>query len=235
MRPTVGITAGVDDQGFYSLRPEYVRAAEAAGATPFVIAPGPPARARESLDHVDGLLLSGGADIDPALYGAAPHPATSGVRRERDEAEIALAQEAVRRDLPVLGICRGQQVLNVAFGGTLVQDIPTEVPSPSEHRPAGVERWQVAQEVTVLPGTRLREILGQERVTVNCRHHQSVAEPGRGLEISARAALDGVVEGLEAPGARFVVAVQWHPEAFWNRRPSFQPLFEAWVRAAGSR
>ncbi len=189
---------------------------------------------RELLDRLDALLLSGGSDVDPALYGRPPHPKLGRVIRERDEFELALCREALRRDLPILAICRGQQVLNVATGGTLTQDLPSDVGSMVDHDPKG-QRWQVAHEVKVVAGTVLREILGRETVPVNSFHHQAVDDLGEGVVVSARAG-DDVVEAIEMPGHRFVVGVQWHPESFWGRpESSFSPLFEALTSAAGAR
>ena len=186
----------------------------------------------EFLDRVDGLLLTGGADVDPRLYGAERHRTVERVVPERDAFEIALVREALRRDLPLLAICRGQQVLNVASGGTLVQDIPSQIPGSGAHDP-DVERWETAHEVEILPETRLREILGAERVAVNSFHHQSVERLGEGLILSARSP-DGVVEGIEARDRRrFALGVQWHPESFWDHPPGFDRLFQALVRTAG--
>ncbi|MET0552461.1 MAG: gamma-glutamyl-gamma-aminobutyrate hydrolase family protein [Vicinamibacteria bacterium] len=128
-------------------------------------------------------------------------------------------------------MCRGHQVLNVATGGTLVQDIPSELESTVDHDPEG-ERWHRAHAVRVLPGTRLRAILERDEVAVNSFHHQAVKDVGEGLVVSARATADGVVEAVERPASRFVVGVQWHPEAFWDKDGAFQPLFEALVRAS---
>jgi putative glutamine amidotransferase len=180
---------------------------------------------------VEGVLLSGGADVDPGHYGEQRHETVTRVVPERDAFELALCRESAARDRPLLAICRGQQVLNVARGGTLIQDIPSEVLGAGDHDPER-ERWQAAHEVRILPGTRLREILGTERVAVNSFHHQAVRDLGQGLVTSALAVDDGVVEAIEATGTRFLLGVQWHPEAFWNREPSFQPLFEALVAEA---
>ena len=231
-RPAIGIAIENPKQEpeVFRLREDYVRSVETAGGLPLVFAPGKPEDAPALLDHVDGLLLTGGADVDPALYGAAPHPRLGPVFRDRDEFELALAREALGRDLPLLAICRGHQVLNVATGGTLVQDIPSEVAGAGAHDP-DVERWQTVHDVEILPGTRLREILRAERVAVNSFHHQSIRDLGRDLVLSARSA-DGVVEGVEMPRRRFVLGVQWHPESFWDHEPNFHPLFRALVRAA---
>jgi putative glutamine amidotransferase len=231
-RPAVGVTIDCGkEERFFRLRHDYVRAVETGGGLPLVLAPGVPGDAGDLLDRVDALLLTGGADVDPARYGEPPHEKLGRVIQERDAFELALAQEALRRDLPLLAICRGHQVLNVATGGTLVQDIPSELPGALDHDP-DTERWQTSHEVEILPGTRLRAILGRDKVPVNSFHHQAVKTLGAGLTLSARSA-DGVVEGLEMPTRRFVVGVQWHPESFWDRAPNFQPLFGALVQAAG--
>jgi len=234
-RPVIGLTIENPRQEteVFRLREDYVRSVETSGGLPLVLAPGRPEDAPDLLDHVSGLLLTGGADIDPSLYGETPHPKLGAVFRERDVFELALCREALRRDLPLLAICRGQQVLNVATGGTLVQDIPSEISGAVEHDP-DVERWQTAHDVVILPRTRLREILGTERAAVNSFHHQSVKQLGRDLAVSARST-DGVVEGIERPAdkGRFVVGVQWHPESFWDHPPGFRPLFDAFVAAAG--
>jgi len=231
-RPLIGITAGPSsaEPERYALRDDYVRAVEQAGGVPVVLAPGPAENVPEVLARLDGLVLSGGSDVDPGQYGARPHPTVEDVAPERDAFELALVREALRRDLPVLAICRGQQVLNVATGGTLVQDIPSELPGAVDHDPDG-ERWAHAHEVRILPGTRLREILGRDRVAVNSFHHQAVARLGEGLVASA-ASPDQVIEGVEAPDRRFVVGVQWHPEAFWDHGREFDRLFGALVQAS---
>jgi putative glutamine amidotransferase len=232
-RPAIGVAIenAKQEPEVFRLREDYVRSVETAGGLPLVFAPGRPEDVGDLLDHVDGLLLTGGADIDPSLYGARPHAALGPVFRDRDVFEIALVREALRRDLPMLAICRGHQVLNVATGGTLVQDIPSEIPGAGAHDP-DVERWQTVHDVEILPGTRLREILRAERVAVNSFHHQSVHDLGRDMVLSARSPRDGVVEGVEMPGRRFVVGVQWHPESFWDHEGRFAPLFEALVGAA---
>ena len=232
-RPLVGITIGYSsqDREIFSLRDDYVRAVEKAGGLPLVLAPGTAGDAPPLLDHLDGLLLTGGADLDPGLYGEAPHETVRRVIPERDALEIALSREALRRDTPLLAICRGHQVLNVAMGGTLVQDLPSQWKGAVNHDPEA-ERWSPAHDVRILPGTRLREILGEERVAVNSFHHQAVKEPGRGAVVSAYSEEDDVVEAIEVPGRRLALGVQWHPEAFWDKDGRFQPLFEALVRAS---
>jgi len=231
MRPVVGITLGDGSRpGFHVMREDYVRSVEQAGAVPVVL---PSVRAEDAaalLDRLDGLLLSGGVDVDPVLFGQAPHPKLGQVNRRRDDFELALTREALQRDLPILAICRGHQVLNVATGGTLIQDIASIVAGGVAHDARG-PRWRRVHRVDLAPASRLREILGRDMISVNSFHHQAVDRLGEGLVVSARSPEDGVVEGIEMPTRRFVVAVQWHPESFWGRRDSFQPLFDAHAEA----
>jgi putative glutamine amidotransferase len=233
MRPVVGIT--LDDEearpGVHVLRDEYVRSVEQAGAVPVVLAPCAPTNAALLLDRLDGLLLSGGVDIDPALFDEAPHPKLRRVDRRRDDLELALTREALRRGMPILAICRGIQVLNVATGGTLIQDLPSEVAGGERHD-CPEPRSQRVHRIEAEPGTRLHDILGEEAIPVNSFHHQAVGRLGEGLVASARCPEDGVIEGLERPGHEFVVGVQWHPETFWDHQDSFQPLFDAQANAS---
>jgi putative glutamine amidotransferase len=232
-RPIIGVTAGPSSTSreVFAIRDDYVRAVEEAGGLPVVLAPGPVAHVADLLGRLDGLLLSGGSDLDPARYGETPHATVAGVSEVRDAFELALSREALARDLPLLAICRGHQVLNVAMGGTLVQDIPSQLGGALDHDPK-TERWTPAHDVRILPGTRLREILGRDRVAVNSFHHQSIKTPGQGLVVSACAVGDDVIEGVELPTRRLVLGVQWHPEAFWDQPQHFQPLFAALVDAS---
>jgi len=230
-RPVVGVTLGMGGRpGRHAILEDYLRAVEQAGGVPLLLPAVSLAQAALVLQRVDGLLLSGGGDVDPALYGKKPHPRLGRVDRRRDEFEIALAREALERDVPILAICRGQQLLNVATGGTLLQDIPSELEGASEHDAPGGRRRR-SHVVELLPHTRLRAILGRDTVAVNSFHHQAVDRVGRGLTTAGRCPDDGVVEALEARGRRFVVAVQWHPESFWDQPVSFQALFRAHVEA----
>jgi putative glutamine amidotransferase len=230
-RPVVGITLGDGDEpGLHAMREDYVRSVEQAGAVPVVLAPVRPDDTGLVLDRLDGVVLSGGVDVDPALYRREPHAKLGRVNRRRDDFELALVSEALRRDVPILGICRGQQVLNVARGGTLVQDIPSQWTGAMDHDARG-RRSRRTHDVDVLPGSRLHAILRRDSVPVNSFHHQAVEQVGDGLVVSARCPGDGMVEGLEIPAARFVVAVQWHPESFWQQDDSFQPLFDAHAEA----
>lgn len=234
-RPTIGITIAYDQRrsGYFTLRHDYVRCVEKAGGLPTVLAPGRPEDAPEILDRLAGLLLSGGSDVDPELYGEPRHPRLGPVVRERDDFELALCREALRRDLPMLAVCRGHQVLNVARGGTLLQDIPSDLTGAVDHD-RDTDRWERAHEVSIVPGTRLHAVLGMDRIVVNSFHHQAVKDVGDGLVVSARSD-DGVVEAIEARGRRFAVGVQWHPEAYWQHGEDFAPLFKALVAPGGGR
>jgi len=185
---------------------DYVRAVSAAGGAPVLVPPG--ASLPETLDAVDGLVFSGGSDLDPELYEAEAHPETSGVIRERDDFELELMRAALERDVPMLAICRGSQVLNVALGGDLEQHVPDRIGTDLHKEVNGVF---ADHDVDVLAGTRLASIL-DDRQDVKSHHHQGFGRLGSGLREAARAP-DGTVEALEDPARRFTVGVLWHPEA----------------------
>ena len=217
-------------------RPDYVTALEQAGATVRVLDPGLD-DPRATLDACDGLLLTGGVDVDPMEYGERErHPAVE-LDPERDRYELSLARAALDRDMPVLAICRGAQVLNVAAGGSLVQDIGSGIEGPLTHT-IREPRDAHAHDVSVTAGSRLERALGSavdaaHACRVNSRHHQSVARVGAGLIASATAS-DGVIEAIEKPDARFCLGVQWHPENFC-RTGEFSPLFTAFIESARRR
>ena len=202
----------------------YFHGITAVGGVAVLLPPQPvnPAVAERVLDGLDGLLITGGRDVDPAAYGHEPHPETDQPGRQRDAWEFALLDAALRRKLPVLGICRGTQVLNVALGGTLHQHLP-DVIGHGGHR-AGNAVFNTLP-VRTVPGTRLAALVG-ESVDAKCYHHQAVAEVAKGLTVSARDA-DGVVEALELPGDGFVLAVQWHPEESLEDLRLFSAIVEA--------
>jgi putative glutamine amidotransferase len=190
----------------------------------------------DALKGIGGLLLTGGEDVSPARYGETPHPSVVEVDEARDEFEIALVNEARRLDLPILAICRGIQVLNVAAGGTLIQDIPSQLTGALEHRLAVPqhEPYALAHEVWLDKDTLLARLM-RERLSdadscdVNSRHHQAIKQIAAGFETSATAP-DGVIEAIEDRAARFCLGVQWHPENFW-RTGEFRPLFEGFLEA----
>ena len=214
---------------------DYVSSIEQTGARVRVLEVSQSPRAL--LAQVDGVLLTGGGDVDPVFYGEPRHPATEDAEPGRDEFEIDLAARAIAADRPMLAICRGAQVLNVAAGGSLIQDIPSSTASNTPHAvPHPKELWCHALEVT--PGSSLAALLSglldsAGRCRVNSRHHQAVARVGSRFVATARAP-DGIVEAIEKPDATFCIGVQWHPENF-RATGEFRPLFEAFTAAARSR
>ena len=226
--PVIGVTrcSRLDD---------YISSVERSGARARVLEVSESPRA--VLERIDGVLLTGGGDVDPGLYGEDRHKSVEDAEPGRDEFEIDLARRAMDTDVPLLAICRGAQVLNVAAGGTLVQDIPTAVTTELSHKLTEPKDC-VAHEIQVATDSRLHAALGSA-VTASCscrvnsRHHQSVGTLGANLKASATAP-DGVVEGIEVPEATFCLGVQWHPENFW-RTGEFKPLFDAFVAAARER
>jgi putative glutamine amidotransferase len=226
-QPTIGITrcSRIDD---------YVSSVEKAGARARVleVSESP----RRLLNEIHGLLLTGGGDVDPVFYGEDRHPSIEDAEPGRDEFEIDLARRAMASGMAILAICRGAQVLNVAAGGTLVQDIPSAVGEPLPHS-ITLPRDAIAHDIAVTPGSHLERALGAAAVTqtcrVNSRHHQSVGRLGIGL-VATAVADDKVVEAIEKPDATFCIGVQWHPENFW-RTGEFSPLFDAFVAAARRR
>jgi putative glutamine amidotransferase len=239
-RPLIGITAFetryIDSPHLpiFALNRRYVMAVEAAGGAPVMLPPGLSGESLRALfDRLDGLLLSGGGDIDPVCYGETPHPATKEVSADRDQMELDLARWAMQTGKAMLSICRGIQVFNVALGGTLVQDIPSQVAGALAHTfdATKVAREYQAHTVRIDPDTRLREVMQVEQAGVNSWHHQSVKQAAPGLRVTALSP-DGVIEAMELPGHRFALGVQWHPEWLYDHQPEMKRLFEALVQAA---
>jgi putative glutamine amidotransferase len=217
------------------VKPDYRASLEEAGARVRELSPADPLP--QALDGCDGVMLTGGVDVDPREYGETDVHPTVEIDPVRDRYELALAKEALARDLPILAICRGAQVLNTAAGGTLVQDIPSALPGALGHQQTE-PRDVAVHEVTVTPGTCLWTLLEPRLnrdagVAVNSRHHQSVKTPGAGFVVSA-VSPDGIVEAIEKPGASFCVGVQWHPENF-RSGGEFRSLFDGFVNAARRR
>jgi gamma-glutamyl-gamma-aminobutyrate hydrolase PuuD len=233
--PLVGLSTYVAESAWgawsrpAAVLPEsYYELVASAGARPMLLPPprtaaaGPGSGAADVISVLDGLVLTGGGDVDPALYGETAGPSVGGVDPVRDESERALLSAALAVDLPVLAVCRGCQILNVELGGTLSQHLP-DVVGHEDHRRAPSVFGEM--EVTTAPGSRTAEVFGAE-TTVLCSHHQSIDALGTGLVVTARAP-DGVIEAVELPGAFFVLGVQWHPEESGDQRP-----FAALVSAA---
>ena len=236
-RPLIGLTLDAEQPGgysklpWYALRQNYFAAVSQAGGLPIAL-PHEPELAEAYLDRIDGLLVTGGAfDVDPALYGGGAKHETVVLKEGRTAFELAILRGALRRDLPVLGICGGEQLLAVALGGTLIQHIPDAVPDALAHEQPN-PRTEPGHEVAVVPGSLLSHIVGKPSLAVNSAHHQAVDRPGEGARVNARAP-DGVVEGLEHPGYRFCLGVQWHPEYQVDGRD--QAILDAFVEAARQR
>jgi putative glutamine amidotransferase len=183
---------------------------------------------------IDGLLLSGGDDITPLLYGEEPSPKLMTTRPERDQFEIALIKETLKQKKPILGICRGLQILNVALGGTLYQDIPSEVPEKLvQHRQQSKEHV-ATHSVDLSAGSKMKAIMKSDTLITNSFHHQSIKNLAPGLEVVAKAR-DGIIEGIEMPDAKFVLAVQWHPECMVKSDSQMLKLFIHFVEAASTK
>jgi putative glutamine amidotransferase len=239
MRPLIGIPCHADyadgtKRPIYCNNRAYVHAIEHAGGVPILI---PYLHDSSMFDtllpRLDGLMLSGGIDIDPALYGQEHHPLCEQPDKELDDFELKLASWALQEDIPTLGVCRGMQILNVAVGGTLYQDIPALCPGAMHHSHRHMSRDYLAHRVNILPGSLVERVLGPGPFMVKSLHHQAVHKPGRDVVISGTAE-DGIAEMLEVSGRRFVVAAQFHPEEIYLKESASARLFASFVQACSS-
>ncbi|HEV2581742.1 MAG TPA: gamma-glutamyl-gamma-aminobutyrate hydrolase family protein [Ktedonobacteraceae bacterium] len=239
MRPLIGIPCHADFRDgsrrpVYCNNRTYIHAVERAGGVPVLIPLYEDLSLMDTLlPRLDGLLLSGGADVEPTRYGEARNPLTDEPDKMLDEIELNLASWAVQEDIPTLGVCRGMQVLNVALGGTLYQDIHDCCPGSLPHSRRELPRDFLAHSVEALPGSRMEAVLGTRTIMVNSLHHQAVHEPGKGVVISGRAQ-DGIAELLEVPANRFALAVQFHPEEIYMKEAPSARLFKAFVKACSN-
>jgi putative glutamine amidotransferase len=236
-KPLIGVTCGqrANPQGvmFLSAVPSYVHAIEVAGGLPVIL---PVTLGEAALEEIyrriDGVVLPGGGDVTPSAYGAEPVAAVYGADEMRDAFEFALARWAVRDDKPLLAICRGHQVLNVALGGTLYQHIPDDCSSDLSHGHSfATQRAHLAHRAAIDAESRLARALGATDTPVNSLHHQAVDRVAEVLRVTAHAD-DGLIEGLEHPERRFIVGVQWHPEELVDLEPPMRRLFETFVQIA---
>jgi putative glutamine amidotransferase len=234
--PRIGLTLDAEQPGgyskypWYALRTNYAGAVAEAGGLPLAL-PHEAALAGAMLDTIDGLIVTGGAfDVSPSLYGVAEQHGTVTLKQGRTAAELALLRGALARNVPVLGICGGQQLLAVVLGGTLIQHIPDAVPDALPHEQPN-PRHEPGHDIAITPGTRLHAIVGRDRMAVNSSHHQAVGETGPSAVVNA-VAPDGVIEGIEDSSYRFCIGVQWHPE--FGIDDGDRRLFRAFVEAAGA-
>ncbi len=232
-KPLIGLTLDSEPAGgwsklpWYAIRQNYNAAIAAAGGIP-VCLPHEPDLAEEYLDRLDGIVVTGGAfDVDPALFGATQKHATVSTKDRRTQFEYALSKGAATRNLPTLGICGGQQLLNVVLGGTLIQHIPDEVETDIPHEQPN-PRTEPGHLVAITPGSQLAQIVGATELPVNSAHHQAVKTLAPGLVLNA-VAPDGVIEGFESPAHRYLIGVQWHPE--YHISPGDRAIFDALIAA----
>lgn len=231
--PLIGLTLDAEQPGgysrlpWYALRQNYFSGVTAAGGLPVAL-PHEVSLAGAYLDEIDGLLVTGGAfDVDPSLYGGGPAHPTVALKQGRTAFELAMVRGALERDMPVLGICGGEQLLAVALGGTLIQHIPDSIPEALAHEQPN-PRTEPGHEVAITAGTLLARLVGAPRMAVNSAHHQAVAAPGPRAAVNA-VAPDGVIEGIESTGHRFALGVQWHPE--YAVDPRDQAILDGFVAA----
>ena len=227
----IGLTPSLDDPGKHlQVHEDYVNAVLRSGAVPLIFPlTGDRAVLDALLGRVDGLVLIGGGDVAPERYGEERLPPCGEANLIRDDMEFYLCEKALDMDLPLLAVCRGEQVLNCVLGGTLYQDIATQYGEALCHPRNDAPREPV-HEVQVMENTLLRRLTGRDALQVNSRHHQAVKDVGKGLRVCARSR-DGLIEGIEMPGKRFVLGVQWHPEALSDAQPEEQRLFDALAEA----
>lgn len=207
------------------LQERYTRAILGAGAIPLIL-PITSSRTaiRETLERLDGIVVSGGNfDIHPKLYGEKSIEALGEIKEDRTDFELQLISAALRRDLPLLGVCGGAQAINVALGGSLYQDIPTQIPNALEHQ-QGALKEQGGHQIKIHDGTKLKQIMGRDTLEVNTTHHQAVKKLGQGLIVNATAE-DGIIEGIESQDHSFVLGVQWHPECLTERDIAQRQIF----------
>ena len=214
----------------------YAEAIRKAGGTPIHLIPCEKSEVGHLLDRLDGLLLCGGPDIDPQNYGEKAHETVQKLNKERESFDFALARAAKKAKIPVLGICLGSQIMNVIRGGSLYQDIPSQIGKKVPHRPSSFEEVYAPMHIIELNKEgKLFELYGRERISVNSYHHQAVKNLGAGLQVEARSVLDGVVEALSDPNAEFVLGVQFHPELQKTPPGLHDALFRAFIEACSAK
>ncbi len=227
--PIVGISCGEDDLNFY-LRKFYVKAVESIGGVPVLLPTVQRSFSREKyLSLLDGLILSGGGDVDPYYFKEEPVKELGEITPLRDEFEIFITKHFFMANKPILGVCRGIQVLNISLGGTIFQDINSQLSHPIKHFQQA-PRWSTTHSIRVVTGTKLGRLLPSQEWRVNSFHHQGIKSPAPGFSASAFAP-DGIIEGIEADHHPFAIGVQWHPECNWDGDVASYRLFQAFITA----
>jgi len=236
MRPVIGIPCQADfragsQRPIYGNNRTYVHAVESAGGLPILIPMlNDIAKLEDLLPRLDGILFSGGIDIQPGLYGEQKHPATDMFDPQLDAFETALLNWALQEDIPILGVCRGMQLLNVVLGGTLYQDIADQYTTDLNHCQRDLPRTELTHRVIIEQGSQTEQVLGTQQFSINSLHHQAIKMPGKGVRISGRAE-DGLAELLEVPAHRFALGIQGHPEEIHSDVPACFNLFQGFVNA----
>lgn len=233
MKPIIGVTTDVNDAGTQTIGASYIEAIVRAGGVPFIVPTGIDDDVQRVASVLDGLVLTGGEDVDPVHFGEDPHPQLGKVTPERDSIELLLTRQMLNANKPILGICRGMQLLNVVFGGGVYQDMTAQYEKPLVQHKQLSKRLYAAHDVKVEPKTKLQAIAGKELIRVNSFHHQAVKDVARPLIVSA-VANDGIIEALESTEHAFVIGVQWHPEELAKNNDSMSlRIFESLVNACG--
>ncbi|MGL5099612.1 MAG: gamma-glutamyl-gamma-aminobutyrate hydrolase family protein [Fusobacteriaceae bacterium] len=234
MKPLIGITttSEIRDNGkvFISLNNTYKEAVILGGGIPFLIPVNNPEYAKEIVQHLDGILFSGGEDVHPIFYGEAPLIKIGTVNPDRDRWELELFKEARKKMIPLLGICRGCQIINIALGGTLYQDIDSQIPGVNGHHPVGIKGDEIYHHINIDPTSELYKIFTTQKLGINSFHHQSVKKLGEGL-VSSAFSEDGIIEAYQYSEIEnnYIMGIQWHPEAMVNKHQEFKKIFENFI------
>lgn len=231
MKPIIAILAEVTQEKVTKLNPAYVKAIEGAGGVPIIF---PYTESAEAIDSLialaDGFVFSGGADIEPARYGEETKPTCEEIQYIRDEFDFKILKLALATDKPILAICRGAQLVNVEFGGTLYQDLPTERPSGTAHRVGVEQKAAISHPVQIVQDSPLRTLLGKDTIITNSFHHQAIKTLGKGLAVMATAE-DGVIEAVYSTERGYLQAYQWHPERLVDACEDNRKIFEGFIEA----